>query len=162
MKRLTRELSLRRRYSRLTVSDLVNCEKLEKVLLLLAFKIGRAQYLSLRYHEKPILRGPRRIDRTIDSFCDSDCYLFFRFTKPTLIILLILLNFNNEEGETKYFYFDNFESMSGMEIFLRGLYEQARRERALYRPFFEGGRLPPEKVTVNFLMEVRDTAHLAC
>jgi len=93
LKRLAHELSLRRRHSRLTVSDLVKCEKLEKVLLLLAFKMGRVdnandkealhrslrilyvQYLRLRYHEKPILRGSRRIDRTIDSFCDSDCYL---------------------------------------------------------------------------------------
>lgn len=136
IRRLARELSLRRRHDRLTVRDLVRSEKLQKILLLLAFKIGRSsgeelerlqmtmriaygKYLQLTYHQPKILARPQRLDRTIDSFCESDCYIFFRFTKPHLQCLLKLLNFNMEEHAK----FDNEERMSGEEIMLRGLYE---------------------------------------
>jgi hypothetical protein len=107
----------------------------------LAFKIGRctaqedkdtllgrvrilyAQLLHLRYYEQKLLRPPRRRDRTIDSFCESDCYIFFRFTKPHLKILVSLLKFSTEDNEPVHFYLENYESMPGEEIMLRGLYE---------------------------------------
>jgi hypothetical protein len=141
LKRLARDLSLRHRFERLTVSDLVKSEKLKKVLLVLAFKLGRCdkneekehaealrtslrltyvKYTRLIYHVPQLLRGPRRRDLTIDSFCDSDCYIFFQFKKPHLHELLELLQLDVEEDEMK---FDNDECMCGEEILLRGLYE---------------------------------------
>ena len=94
-KKLARELSLRRRHSRLTVKDLVEIEKLQKVLLVIAFQIGRCNseqekekvhwqgllrlgyvgYLLLSHHEINLNLPPvPRRARTIDSFNESDCY----------------------------------------------------------------------------------------
>jgi hypothetical protein len=40
VRRLARELSLRRRFERLTVRDQERSEKIEKVMMVLAFKLG--------------------------------------------------------------------------------------------------------------------------
>jgi hypothetical protein len=135
LRRVARELSLRRRFDRLTARDFVRSEKLKKVLLFLAFKLGRcrdqeekakqqmifravcAQYFSLVYHERKPLDRPLRLNRTIDSFSESDCYIFFRFTKPHLRSLVNLLQLHDEST------FDNNEKMKGEEILLRALYE---------------------------------------
>lgn len=140
LKRVARELSLRRRYSRLTANDVIQSEQLEKVLLCLAFMWRRLQkssnsneekrkktrkafnltyqrYIHLLYEEEVPLEKPRRLNRSIGSFCESDCYIFFRFKQTDLIALVDLLQLN----ET--FMFDNNERMSGEEILLRGLYE---------------------------------------
>ena len=40
VRRLARELSRRRRFERLTIRDQVRGEKIEKVMMMLAFKMG--------------------------------------------------------------------------------------------------------------------------
>lgn len=111
-KKLSRDLSLRRRHKRLTAQDSVQSEKLKKLLLVLAlqlrddslgeakreekrrlFRVVYARYLHGVYIEEDILPRPERFDRTIDSFSDSDCYIFFRFTKEHLHELKVLLGF---------------------------------------------------------------------
>ena len=52
LRRLARDLSLRRRFERLTVRDLVRVENLRKVLLVLAFRLGRCD----KEEEKDTLR----------------------------------------------------------------------------------------------------------
>lgn len=76
-----------------------------------------AYYFNLLHHERRILEPPLRLDRGINSFSESDCYIFFRFTKVHLRCLNNLLQFNNKV------IFDNEEHMGGEEVFLRGLYE---------------------------------------
>jgi hypothetical protein len=115
----------------------VKAEKLRRILLLFAFRLGRckdsekeglqralrlgyAKYLHIAYFKPTILAPPARVDRDIESFSDSDCYIFFRFTKPHLRELLVLLKLDIEEEDVE---FDNNEHMRGEEIFLRGLYE---------------------------------------
>ena len=51
-RRLARDLYLRRRFERLTVRDLVRVEKLRKILLVLAFRLGRCD----KEEEKDTLR----------------------------------------------------------------------------------------------------------
>lgn len=141
VRKLARDLSLRRRYDRLTVHDLVKVEKLKKLLLVLALKLGQcvndedewnrlhqlftiacARYFHYSYCEQLPLEPPIRLDRSIDTFCDSDCYIFFRFNKEHLKDLRVLLNF------TAIAIFDNGERMEEEEVFLRGLYELASGE----------------------------------
>ncbi len=136
LKRVARQLSLRRRHTRLTADDLVKSEQFEKILLLLLYLIRRkgnstkkmkklkvifstafVYYIHLLYHVEKPLDKPNRMDRDIESFEDGDCYVFFRFTKPDLHKLVDLLELN----ET--FRLENGEVMSGEELLLRGLYE---------------------------------------
>jgi len=76
------------------------------------------RYLSISIDtEYTILDRPIRTDRTIDSFSPTDCYAFFTFTKVDLIRLFALLRFPVKVT------FSNRATMSGEEVFLRGLYE---------------------------------------
>lgn len=59
------------------------------------------RYVSLVYYVPAPLQPPRRFDRTIDSFSDSDCYIFFRFTKAHLHDLHHLLRLNDDELEVE-------------------------------------------------------------
>ena len=59
---------------------------------------------------------------SIDLFHESDCFIFFRFLKADLHLLCHLLKFPAKVV------FDNGATMTGEEVFLRGLYELASGE----------------------------------
>ena len=136
-------MSLRRRFERLTMKDKVRADKLKQIILVvLAVLAQRASdaddespedkeeveqwrdiclvlylaYRNLMYYRKSALPPPVRLDRTIATFSESDCYLYFRFNVKELYSIQQLFNFN---GSTE---FDNREKMSLEEIMLRGLY----------------------------------------
>ena len=140
IKKCARNLPLRRRHGRVTPTELVQCEKLQKFLIVLAIhlrkcrlktdcdekevdhllhliRIGYVRYLHIMYHEEKLLSKPVRLDRSIDSFCESDCFIYFRFNKEHLHELRELLGFDGIA------IFDNNESMNEEEVMLRGLYE---------------------------------------
>ena len=145
LKQCARNLPIRRRYARLTPTEVVLCEKLQKFLVVLAIRlrklrqkskvdveevhrlqhlirIGYIRYVHLTHHEVTRLERPARLDRDIDSFCDSDCFIFFRFNKDHLHELKALLGFDGIA------IFDNNETMQEEEVMLRGLYELASGE----------------------------------
>ena len=61
-------------------------------------------------------------ERTLNSFCESDCNIFFRFLRHDLKRLAELLRF------PQIVRFENRVVMPGEEIFLRGLYELCQGE----------------------------------
>ena len=151
MKRSAHKLSLKRRFERLTADDVVRSQRMKKMLYIILITIRRkekgrkdkqirlrkllkasfARYLQVVYYAPKPLRPPRRLDRTIGSFSNQDCPLFFRFTKPHLRELYELLGFkaldDNDEDEG-IVSFDNHERMGREEIMLRALYELASGE----------------------------------
>jgi len=75
------------------------------------------KYLSIKVVEDDGMEQCGRYNRTIESFSPSDCKIFFEFKKKDLFRLFHLLQFPDTCR------FDNRSSMSGEEVFLRGLYE---------------------------------------
>jgi hypothetical protein len=132
-----KQVAYRRRFSSLSSQEQVLLRKLRLVLLALIVKlttqhvldeernrlnlvlrIVAVKYLSISLDpDYEALPRPLRMNRTIESFSDTDCYVFFQFTRVDLMRLLDLLRFPNEVT------FSNRAKMSGEEVFLRGLYE---------------------------------------
>ena len=74
------------------------------------------KYLSIKY-EDPYSHEPPRLVISVDSFTASQCKIFFKFNKEELQRIFNMMTFPDECK------FDNNGSMSGEEVFLRGLYE---------------------------------------
>ena len=74
-------------------------------------------YLMLVADPEIYLSPPARLDRTVQSFSESQCWNFFECRKSDLTRLIRELKF------PKTCLFDNRIKMSGEEMFLRGLYE---------------------------------------
>lgn len=140
LKKKAKYLSYRKRHLRLTSNDQVRSRKWKKIIFLLlckrrkfndhgisvakrtkiekALRLAIAFYLSIVVDDQDhTLDKPLRLDKTIDSFCDSDCNIFFRYLKEDLKRLLVLLKF------PRTVWFQNRSKMRGEEVFLRGLYE---------------------------------------
>ena len=129
------KLSYRYRWLRLTSHDQVELRKLRKFFLFgLALHhsglddnrlIDLLVHVSMSYMSIIFIFDPipplnsLRLRTSFDEFSESDCFIFFRFQKPDLHLLCHLLGFPAKVV------FDNGCTMSGEEIFLRGLYELA-------------------------------------
>ena len=130
-RKTAKQLAYRSRHLAITSHEQVESRRVRKYLLYCLalgkkhpklkklFNFFTIRYLSLHFRvPEPISKPIRRIV-TLDSFSPSQCYIFFKFRKSDLSLLLNLLRFDAEE-EMKL---SNNGSMSGEEIFLRGLYE---------------------------------------
>jgi len=86
--------------------------------------------------------------RTIVSFTDSDCSIYFRFLKEDLKLLISLLKF--PERVT----FESGHSLQGEELFLRGLYElvTAENQHRMCRNVF-GGQQPRQSMSFNYFTD---------
>ena len=137
-----KQLAINKRHLRLTGNDQVIIHKIKKQLLLLIhcdlnntrndeddevdvdelrdlIQLFTIKYFSLAYRFNEITdSGLARIWRNlINDFSDSDCLLFFRFTKVQARELRRLLMFPLS------IQLDNGIKISGEEVMLRGLYE---------------------------------------
>lgn len=141
LRKKARNLYYRRRFLALTSNDQVKVRKLKLLILALihtlqnaektsqepiekALKVCIIQYLSISVdfsHGDALLPIPIR-SVGVGSFSDSDCWLFFRFTRSDLERLLHLLRFPCRVK------LDNRIPMNGEQVFLRGLYELASGE----------------------------------
>lgn len=88
-----------------------------KSKLLLAAKWSYLKYLSVLVDTNPPLEPPRRLNRTIESFSESQCWNFFETRKEDLPRLYKELHFPDVCK------LSNGGKLSGEEVFLRGLYE---------------------------------------
>ena len=91
-----------------------SCNLLKHILKLCNSKQG-----DERAAEQESSQAPPSRERTIESFSAAECRAFFRFLKEDLHRLLPLLKF------PEVMILDNRISMSGEEVFLRGLFEMA-------------------------------------
>ena len=129
LRRKSIELSFRKRYLCLSSIEQVRLKKLKKLIIAFMIKIEEdenkedlelmlevliVKYLSVKMINDEGLEKCDRLDRTIDSFCASDCKIYFEFKKVDLWRLLPLRNF------PEVCTFDNGSVMSGEEVFLRG------------------------------------------
>ena len=76
-----------------------------------------ARYFTLIMEPTEQLERPLRLDKCINSFTNSDCYILFRFNRVHLRRLCTALQISDTIILT------NRSSMRGEEMFLRGLYE---------------------------------------
>ena len=117
----SQEKMVSKRYYRIFYISLVKSIKSDEADLKVKYK-KLAQWAYLKYLFEVVdlssaLPPPIRLDRTIDSFSESQCWNFFECRKGDLYRLLKELKFPTT------CYFDNRGKMSGEEVFLRGLYE---------------------------------------
>ena len=137
VRQVGRRLSLRYRFQRITSHEQVELRKLKKYVKIVLILRHQAttntidikfwdclKTLVVRYYSimlldpaKDIRLVTARRDRSIASFCISDCPILFRFQREHLYLLYQLLRFPSS------IIFDNRSRMSGEEVFLRGLYE---------------------------------------
>lgn len=96
----------------------VDAIRLRDLLALISLR-----YMSILFIFDPVVRlGSLPLRTSINEFNDSDCHIFFRFLKADLHNLRQLLRFPDK------IVFENGSTMSGEEVFLRGLYELASGE----------------------------------
>lgn len=136
LKRVAKQLSYRKRFLSICSHDQVRSRRIKKVILAFMARLKNvkleqaertsldtglrlliARYLSLVAEPDIELEKPVKLNRTIESFSESDCRIFFAFDKADLPRLLGLLQIPNVVR------FPNRAKMSGEEILLRGLYE---------------------------------------
>jgi hypothetical protein len=98
----------------------VDAIRLRDLLALISLR-----YMSILFIFDPVVRlGSLPLRTSINEFNDSDCHIFFRFLKADLHNLRQLLRFPDK------IVFENGSTMSGEEVFLRGLYELALESRS--------------------------------
>jgi hypothetical protein len=113
LKKVSRKLGYRKRYSRLTSNQQVQSRKLKKIIKVLLFKINidgnncenldelerMLEVVTIKYYSITTmvdigpLDRPKRLDRTIDSFNEPECFIFFKFNLDDLPRLRDLLKF---------------------------------------------------------------------
>lgn len=89
----------------------------EDMMLKLLLNTLISGYLFMVLEPTDYLERPIHLDRTIESFSPSDCHLNFRFGPQQLRRLFVLMDVPHQVT------FYNRSTMSGEEVFLRGLYE---------------------------------------
>lgn len=127
------KLSLKKRHTALKSIEAIQIRKLKKMLLLVGIhrycnpegikhddlsKFLLIKYFSLRL-TPVIARTPSTpsTHRTVSSFQEWECHLFFRLRRPELLRVIRLLQFPNKV------YLSNDTPLPGEEVFLRGMYE---------------------------------------
>ena len=89
----------------------------QRKLFQISFNIITIQYLSLVIELVEELERPLRTDKTINSFSNSDCYIYFRFNREQLRRLFVALRIPDT------IVLSNRSSINGKEAFLRGIFE---------------------------------------
>ena len=130
-----RKLNIRKRFLALTSQEKIVSKKYYRIFYVSLIKSVKTDDddLKLKYKKVAhwayckyllevvdpgiVLPPPARLDRTIDSFSESQCWNFFECRKGDLYRLLRELKFPTTRR------FDNGGKLSEEEVFLRGLYE---------------------------------------
>ena len=174
LKRVSGDLAYRKRYLRLTANEQVEIERLKRLTVLIQIKLKQiniskrrkfdllslqtivsTQYFRVLMEDGAPLERPIRLNRTIDSFSDSNCNIFFRFLKEYLRELLRLLRF------PAVIRFDNRSKMTGEEVFLRGLYELCSDEskHKISNNVFERDWTAQSRAFTKFIDHIYDNFH---
>lgn len=113
----SQEKLLSKRYYRIFLISIVKWVRKKDERIMQLAKWGYLMYLKTIIDPGIYIAPNGRLDRTIESFTESQCWNFFEFRKLDLIRLVRELKF------PKTCRFDNRSKMSGEEVLLRGLYE---------------------------------------
>ena len=131
-RQVARSLSYRFRYRAMSSNDQVTARRYRKLVLILSclkdedetmdqmFQIMVIMYLSkvlVDTRDFESIGRPPRVNRSIDSFCVTNCQPMFQFKKPDLTELYELMEWPDMCT------FSNGSRMRGEEVFLRGLHE---------------------------------------
>ena len=170
LRKTAKQLSYRMRYKAMSSHDQVNCRKWKKILQYLIIinycrpedkfieeilPLIAMKYLSLAYedpdsHEPP--EKPLRLVISVDSFTASQCKIFFKFNKEELQRIFNMMTFPDECK------FDNNGSMSGEEVFLRGLYEACNsgNKQVICETLMGGEYTRPSRAFIYFIEHIYD------
>ena len=141
-KKPARKLNIRRRYCAINSREKIASNKLRKYALLYLLRSKYllniddskkfslhliSKYLMFMYYKIVLcfegkIERPIQLSRDINSFSESDCWNFFEMRKIDMYRVLIILRLND------CCKFPDKSTMSGEEVFLRGMYELVNGE----------------------------------